>query len=222
MTDFGDELRASIKKKSEQLFARQMQEERLLAASKRLQDETRRAADRLCREVFGPLLQEFREVMEAAGVLCGGTVELDDGGAEVPLPASGYPGGVETTPAKAGTPTAGEYLCRYTGMGTAPGTPHFEIRIASVATPEGRIDMRVECLDATAAEFSDSPRESSGGPAESSGGPPAKSLILKLAEKSVAALNVNHDAIRQWCAGLLKKCGEAVMEAGRGAGMPTN
>ncbi len=137
MTEFGDQLRASLKKKSEQLFARQMQEERLLAASKRLQDETRRAADRLYREVFGPLLQEFREVMEAAGVLCGGALELDDGG-------------------------PGEYFCRYTGMGTAPGTPHFEIRIASVATQEGRIDMRVECLDATAAEFSDSHRESTG------------------------------------------------------------
>ena len=83
MTDFGDQLRASIKKKSDQLLARQIQEERLLRDAKRLHDEPHRAADRLCREVLGPLIQEFGEVLEAAGVLCGGAVELG-GGAGVP------------------------------------------------------------------------------------------------------------------------------------------
>jgi hypothetical protein len=95
MSDFGDQLRASIKKKADQLMARQMQEERLLRDAKKLHDDTHRAADRLSREIFQPLLHEFREVMEAAGVLCGGAVEVESGG-------------------------SGALICRYTGMGSAP------------------------------------------------------------------------------------------------------
>ncbi len=75
MTDFGDDLRALLAKKKEQFFVRELQDERQRQALTKLRDDTRRAAARLAREVFLPLLEEFREVMEAAGVLCGGCVE---------------------------------------------------------------------------------------------------------------------------------------------------
>ncbi len=194
MTQFGDQLRATLKKKSDQLFARQMQEERLLQAAKRLQDETRRAAGRLCREVFGPLLQEFREVLEAAGVLCGGAVQLDDAG-------------------------SGAYTCRYVGMGGAPGTPHYEIRIVCSATAEGRIELAVECLDTTAAEFgggaaSKEQRPSACSPLPAPCSlPPARKPLIEFPPKSVAAVSINSDAVRQWCAALLKKCADACIEA---------
>ena len=131
MTDFGDDLRALLAKKKEQFFVREMQEERQRQALIKLRDDTRRAAARLAREVFRPLLEEFREVMEAAGVLCGGTVE------EV--------GSQESE--------AGSQIVRLRAAGTAPGSPHYEIRAACLATGDGRIDVTLSCLDRTAAEF---------------------------------------------------------------------
>ena len=94
-------------------------------------------------------------------------------------------------------------------MGTVPGSPHFEIRLRAATTPEGRIDLSVECLDVTFGE--------SGQGAVGDGQDEREKAkeIVKLPAKSVSAAGDHDDAVRQWCAGLLKKCGEAVVEANR-------
>jgi hypothetical protein len=201
MSSFGDELRAVLAKKAASLLARQVHEERQLEAAKRRCDDTRRAAARLGREVFLPLLEEFREVMEAAGLFCGGRVEeLQNENCKMKIenlqrPAAQVPRicNLQSPPSP---PPA--FCCRLRAMGTAPNSPHYEIRIACTASEEGRIELSVECCDTTAAEFSS--------------GQPAKALV-EFPAKGVAALNLNADAVRQWCAGLLKKCADACLEA---------
>ena len=143
MSDFGDDLGALLVKKKEQFFVREMQEERQRQAATKLRDDTRRAAGRLAREVFLPLLQEFREVLEAAGVLCGGVVEEKE---EV---ASGKWEARSHSP----FPTPHCVCCRLRSAGSAPGSPHVEIRVACTAGDDGGIEAGVECVDVTATEF---------------------------------------------------------------------
>jgi hypothetical protein len=200
MSDFGDQLRATLKKKSEQLFARQMQEERQLQEAKRQLDETHAVARRLSREVFGPLLQEFLEVMQSAGVFCGGTVE-QGATQRVPGTEQGVRNAADSPlPASSSVLRAPCSMLSCRAMGTAPGSPHFEVRIACSVVENGRIDVAVQCLDTTAAEF------------ESSAAEQSQKTLVELPAKSFKTPAIHDDAVRQWCAGLLKKCADACME----------
>ncbi len=89
----------------------------------------------------------------------------------------------------------------------------------------------MECLDATTAEFAAddadggepawtalfAPRPVSPSPPPSDSTLPAPDPVplLTLPKKTFRAAAIDADAARQWCAGLLKKCAEACLEANR-------
>ena len=239
MTDFGDDLRALLAKKKETFFVREMQEERQRQAANKLRDDTRRAAERLAREVFLPLLEEFREVMEAAGVLCGGSVVERQGAESTEQGVQGREQGAGSTeyaatprslpPASSAPLSAPRSALRLRAAGTAPGSPHFEIRISCTAGDDGGIEAAVECVDVTAAEFgqgagsreqgacSDAglPAPRSPLPASSSPLPAPGSPLVSFPPKTFKAAALHDDAVRQWCGEALKKCAAVCLDANR-------
>ena len=89
------------------------------------QASVRQAAAALVADVFRPLLEEFRTVLEEEDVF---------------LLRDGY---------LAADPAAGSNECRlrYRAYGTAPGGRLFEIGLAAAATDAGAIELSADCFD---------------------------------------------------------------------------
>ncbi len=181
--------------------------------------------------MFRPLVEEFYNVLEAAGVLCGGSVE-ECSVFSVQCSASGEQRGSG---------------CRLRAAGTAPAGAHYEIRVTCSVVETGRVEAAVECeeqegekgrkgerekdtqQDITwtalfdALPFSPSPPTRCAGapPFSPSSDPPlpfspaSGRPLIALPRKTFRTANLDRDAARRWCSDLLKKCAAACMEANR-------
>jgi hypothetical protein len=220
MSQFADELQGVLAKKAEQLHVEELIRDRQRREAQRQADETASAAAALVRDVFRPLLEEFFLVLEAAGVLCGGVVEEDRDGAGAYLCR---------LRARGTAPSAPRYEIRVACAIIESGRIEAAIECFDATTAELGEETSEDASTWTAlfeprpAAVSPPGHPRSGSAASSAPGGDPSSLIvhpsslLTLPKKTFRAAGLavgfDKDSAREWCAGLLKKCGRALMEA---------
>ena len=230
MSSFADDLRAVIAKKAEQLHVEEFflrRKRGRAAAARRDRGRRRRAA----RDVFRPLVEEFYNVSEAAGVLCGGSVE-ECSVFSVQCSASGEQRGSGCRLA----PPAPRRRARTTKSASrAPSSRRAAWkRRWSAKSKKGRKGEREKGRKTRSKTlrgprssmrlpFSLLPRPACGVPRPSplllTPRSPSPLLLavpsIALPRKTFRTANLDRDAARRWCSDLLKKCAAACMEANR-------
>jgi hypothetical protein len=207
MSSFGDELRRVIAKKADQLSVRDALAERARETAQRKRDELDAAAAAVVSEVFGPLVEEFYQALQAAGV----------------LRSRKHSG--------PGRHVNGAHIYSLSVFG-ASRKAIYRIRIYAAATAEARIALKAEVRrrkeekraeeepkrwtelfdevpDSDPSSFSLHPSSFPSAPS---------SFILPPSSfpvKTVAPEHAKNPSVENWCREALKKCAAAVVEAER-------
>jgi hypothetical protein len=126
MSTSGDELRPSAAQREEKARAAEREEAMRRVARDELIDQTRDQAAALALSVFRPLLEEFRQVMESAGVVHGAFVRMEG-------QARGGLG-------------HGRQQFTFGGRSSKYSLRHFHVRLLAVPHDTGVIELSAECL----------------------------------------------------------------------------
>jgi hypothetical protein len=184
MSDFGDQLRENLARKEDHARAAGQQQEQARQAAEKRFEEAEAAAAALIDDVFGPLLAEFQEVIEAEGLL------------------SSRRGRIRQERPARHRPDFGRLRLIYAARGTATGRRVYEVRLAAAVGPaptgELAIELTAECLhDAAGSYLRQSPPQP----------------LVELPRRILPAGAIDHESACQWCAEVLKRCAEAIMDA---------